>query len=49
MTPVTHFIRHYAEMVAAMFLGMFALGMPLAAGLSVVGIDASAWRTDARS
>jgi hypothetical protein len=34
-------------MLAAMFLGMFALGMPLAAGLSVVGIDASAWRTDA--
>src|SRR5215831_9382007 len=22
------FIRHYVEMVAAMFLGMFALGMP---------------------
>jgi hypothetical protein len=47
MTPAIHFIRHYAEMVAAMFLGMFALGMPLAAGLSAVGIDASAWRTDA--
>jgi hypothetical protein len=47
MNSVVHFIRHYAEMVAAMFLGMFALGMPLAAGLSVVGVDASAWRTDA--
>jgi hypothetical protein len=47
MTPVIHFIRHYAEMVVAMFLGMFALGMPLAALLALVGIDVSSWRTDA--
>jgi hypothetical protein len=43
-----HFVRHYTEMVVAMFLGMFALGMPLAALLGVVGIDVSAWRTDAQ-
>ena len=47
MTRTIHFIRHYAEMVVAMFVGMFALGMPLAALLALVGIEASAWRTDA--
>ena len=47
MTRTIHFIRHYAEMVAAMFVGMFALGMPLAALLALVGIEASSWRTDA--
>ena len=45
---VTHFARHYVEMVLAMFLGMFALGMPLAAGLEMLAVDVSAWRTDAR-
>jgi hypothetical protein len=43
-----HFIRHYSEMVVAMFVGMFALGMPLAASLTLVGIEVSAWRTDAQ-
>jgi hypothetical protein len=47
-SPAMHFIRHYAEIVAAMFLGMFALGMPLAALLGVVGIDVSDWQTDAQ-
>jgi hypothetical protein len=47
-SPAMHFLRHYAEMVAAMFLGMFALGMPLAALLGVVGVDVAAWKTDAR-
>jgi hypothetical protein len=42
-----HFARHYVEMVAAMLAGMFVLGMPLAALLGVVGIEVSAWRTDA--
>ena len=42
-----HFVRHYAEMVAAMFIGMFVLGLPLAAGLGVLGVDVSTWRTDA--
>jgi hypothetical protein len=35
-------------MVAAMFVGMVALGMPLAAGLAGIGIEVSAWRTEAR-
>jgi hypothetical protein len=43
-----HFVRHYTEMVVAMFLGMFALGLPLGALLGVVGVDVSAWETDAR-
>jgi hypothetical protein len=43
-----HFLRHYTEMVVAMFLGMFVLGLPLAALLGVAGVDVSAWRTDAR-
>jgi hypothetical protein len=43
-----HFARHYAEMVVAMFAGMFVLGLPLAALLGVVGVEVSAWQTDAR-
>jgi hypothetical protein len=42
------FARHYTEMVAAMFLGMFALGMPVAALLGAVGIDVGDWQTDNR-
>jgi hypothetical protein len=42
------FSRHYAEMVVAMVVGMFALGMPLAALLEGVGVNVSAWETDAR-
>lgn len=41
------FIRHYAEMLVAMFLGMFVLGGAAAGLLGLVGVDASAWRTDA--
>ena len=47
-TPLVHFVRHYIEMVAAMFIGMFALGLPLAALLGAAGIDVSTWQTDAR-
>jgi hypothetical protein len=43
-----HFVRHYVEMVVAMFAGMFVLGLPLAALLGLVGIDVSTWETDAR-
>jgi hypothetical protein len=42
------FARHYLEMVVAMFAGMVAVGMPLAAGLGVIGVDVAAWRTDAQ-
>ena len=45
---LVHFVRHYLEMVVAMFVGMFALGMPLAALLGAVGVDVSTWQTDAR-
>jgi hypothetical protein len=41
------FARHYAEMVVAMFAGMFVLGIPLAALLGVAGVDVGDWRTDA--
>jgi hypothetical protein len=34
-------------MLIAMFLGMFVLGIPLAGLLGVVGIDVSAWESDA--
>jgi hypothetical protein len=47
MSRPIHFARHYAEMVVAMFAGMFVLGIPLAAALGVAGIDVSDWRTDA--
>jgi hypothetical protein len=40
MSPTTKpFIRHYAEMVVAMFLGMAILGMPAGWALTAVGID----------
>lgn len=35
-----HFIRHYAEMVAAMFLGMIVLGLPVELTLGAAG---SSW------
>lgn len=34
-----HFARHYAEMIAAMFLGMMVLGPPLALAIVPFGID----------
>jgi len=43
-----HFVRHYTEMVVAMFAGMFVLGVPLAALLGLVGVDVSTWRADGR-
>jgi hypothetical protein len=47
-SPAAHFTRHYVEMVVAMFLGMFALGIPLAAALGLVGVDVGSWDTDAK-
>ena len=46
-TPVRTFIRHYLEMVAAMFIGMVVLGVPAEAGLQAVGTSASALEDDA--
>jgi hypothetical protein len=42
------FGRHYTKMVVAMFLGMFVVGMPLAALLGAVGVDVADWRTNER-
>jgi hypothetical protein len=41
------FIRHYIEMLIAMVLGMFVLGIPLAGLLGIAGVDVSTWETDA--
>jgi hypothetical protein len=38
-TTTKHLIRHYAEMVAAMFLGMALLGPPAVWALGALGID----------
>jgi hypothetical protein len=42
-----HFVRHYLEMVAAMFLGMAVLGLPAIAALGAAGMDSSELRSDA--
>jgi hypothetical protein len=39
--------RHYAEMLVAMFLGMFVLGSALAALLDLAGVDVSSWGSEA--
>jgi hypothetical protein len=44
---VRSFLRHYAEMVAAMFLGMIVLGLPAEAGLHAMGTSSSALQGDA--
>ena len=41
------FIRHYIEMLIAMVLGMFVLGIPLAGLLGVAGVGVDTWETDA--
>ena len=41
------FARHYAEMVIAMFAGMFILGLPAEAGLRAMGSSSSALQVDA--
>jgi hypothetical protein len=37
--PHRHFVRHYVEMVAAMFIGMALLGVPAGWAMDAVGID----------
>ena len=41
--PAKHFLRHYLEMVAAMFLGMAVLGFPVGWAMNQVGADSDAW------
>lgn len=48
MTKSTrHFVRHYAEMVAAMFLGMGVLFAPAMVGLGAAGVSSAELRSDA--
>ena len=42
-----HFVRHYVEMVIAMFLGMVVLGVPAGWALGAVGSSWSELNTDA--
>jgi hypothetical protein len=42
-----HFVRHYVEMVIAMFLGMAILGLPAGWALSAAGSSWSALNDDA--
>jgi hypothetical protein len=37
--PAGQFVRHYVEMVIAMFAGMLALGMPAGMALSGLGVE----------
>jgi hypothetical protein len=46
-SPRRHFVRHYVEMVVAMFLGMGVLGVPAGWALSAVGSSWSELNTDA--
>jgi hypothetical protein len=48
MTSATkHLVRHYVEMVAAMFLGMAILGLPAGWAMGAVGIDYNQLTDDA--
>ena len=48
ISPSTrHFVRHYVEMVVAMFLGMAVLGVPAGWALGAVGSSWSELNTDA--
>lgn len=50
MVPtVRHFVRHYLEMVAAMFVGMVVLGAPAGWALSALGSSLSELESDAPS
>ena len=41
--PAKHFLRHYGEMVVAMFLGMAILGLPVDRLMSSAGADSDAF------
>jgi hypothetical protein len=48
MSPSTkHFIRHYVEMVVAMFLGMAVLGVPAGWAMGALGTSWAELHTDA--
>ncbi|MBX5469405.1 MAG: hypothetical protein IRZ21_05840 [Thermoleophilaceae bacterium] len=45
--PTRRFIRHYVEMVVAMFLGMAVLGLPAEGALRALGTSTSELQADA--
>ena len=45
-TATKHFMRHYVEMVIAMFAGMIVLGVPAEAGLRATGTSSHELYTD---
>jgi hypothetical protein len=47
MSSLAHFIRHYVEMVVAMFLGMAVLGLPAGWVMGAAGTSWSELHTDA--
>jgi hypothetical protein len=47
MRMTRHFVRHYLEMVAAMFIGMVVLGAPGELGLHAIGSSSSELQDDA--
>ena len=47
MSPTRHFIRHYIEMVVAMFAGMLILGLPAEGLLRTLGTSTSELSVDA--
>jgi hypothetical protein len=46
-SPPRYFVRHYVEMVVAMFLGTVVLGVPAGWALGAVGSSWSELNTDA--
>jgi hypothetical protein len=42
-----HFIRHYVEMLVAMFLGMLVLGAPALVALGAAGVSSAELRSEA--
>jgi hypothetical protein len=46
-TTTRHFVRHYAEMLIAMFAGMVVLGVPAVAALAAAGMSIDELQGDA--
>jgi hypothetical protein len=46
-TPTRRFVRHYVEMVVAMFLGMLVLGEPAMLALGAAGVSSAELTADA--
>src|SRR5215216_6749088 len=46
-TSTRHFIRHYIEMLVAMFLGMVVLGTPAFLALGAAGVSSAELQSDA--